>query len=233
MHEEDPEEREPEPSRSPTAPPSTPSTPSQGVPRHKVVLPGHPHPLGLKEALRELIEASDIEEGTKSEAVSNYLVAFEDEEEELATMLGTYPRLCQRFALRPLLAYEMMLVWEEGFLDLLSSEEKAKVMGPVSFEMTRWGTVAEAQEAARLRWRAQLHLRAQQKWKAKEKGLKEDLQGELLAKVQGRREAEQAGKVQSELRTLERGRIAKRPKMSPNQQPSTREQNAQKGPGLH
>jgi len=180
-----------------------------------VRLEGHPRAMSMREALHELIDASDIEEGTKAEAVANYLDAFEDEEDELVHLLQTYPRLCQKFALRPLLAYEIMLVWEEGFLDLLTAEERSKLMGPVSFEMTRWTTVAEAQEAARLRWRAQLHLRAQQKWKAKEKGLKEDLQGELLAKVQGRREAAQADRVQGELKTIERGRIAKRPKTSP------------------
>jgi len=203
--------------RPPQAPPSSDqaATPRAAQGARLVHLEGHACALSVREALCELIDASDIEEETKAEAVANYLDAFEDEEDELILMLQTYPRLCQKFALRPLLAYEIMLVWEEGFLDLLTAEERAKLMGPVSFEMTRWATVAEAQEAARLRWRAQLHLRAQQKWKAKEKGLKEDLQGELLAKVQGRREAAQADRVQSELHTLERGRIAKRPKASP------------------
>ena len=223
----------PPPPSSPQAPPSSDqaATPRAAEDARLVHLEGHACALSVREALIELIDASDIEEETKAEAVVNYLDAFEDEEDELILMLQTYPRLCQKFALRPLLAYEIMLVWEEGFLDLLTAEERAKLMGPVSFEMTRWATVAEAQEAARLRWRAQLHLRAQQKWKAKEKGLKEDLQGELLAKVQGRREAAQADRVQSELHTLERGRIAKRPKASPPSHESRQELRLHQGPG--
>lgn len=41
----------------------------------------------------------------------------------MASMIEKYPKLVQKFALQPLVAYDLMIVWEENCVDLLLNDE--------------------------------------------------------------------------------------------------------------
>eukprot|EP00243_Klebsormidium_subtile_P004352 TRINITY_DN18331_c0_g1_i1.p1 TRINITY_DN18331_c0_g1~~TRINITY_DN18331_c0_g1_i1.p1 ORF type:complete len:175 (+),score=95.96 TRINITY_DN18331_c0_g1_i1:3-527(+) len=167
----------------------------------------------LAKGLELVLDGADVSTANRTAAKTNFMEAFEDDDDELGRMVEKYPKLIQKYALQPQLCYDLMLVWEENCLDLMQPDELAKHARSISaFDICRLDDVEKAEEEAKKKFAAILKIRKEKEWKEKSKQLKGDMSAELARAVGGRKEKQDTESAKDEIKAMTKGKIQRKKK---------------------
>ncbi|KAK3240466.1 hypothetical protein CYMTET_49695 [Cymbomonas tetramitiformis] len=224
----------PPPGKGPPPPPSKPGAAAASTLAMRAVTPPPPKNIGVKpghvteitnkvkvdgtmmdpkEGLAMVIDQADISVESKGLAVTNYMDAFEDAPEDLNRMISYYPRLIVACVFDPGQAFELLMVWEENLLDLLTAEELPEHRRRVgAFDIYHTLEADKAEIEAKAKMNKVLKARAAKIAKEKEKESQNAMQKELAAAIAGRHSVQTAHDPVEEQKKIKKTKIQSKKK---------------------
>ncbi|KAK3265159.1 hypothetical protein CYMTET_26138 [Cymbomonas tetramitiformis] len=169
--------------------------------------------MGMKDGLKAVMVGADIADGSRQPACDNFLESFEDMEEDLCRLIEHYPKLLQKQCLDPQVAYELMEVWEENFLNHLTKAEDSQWKKKVAaFDMWFYEDTAKAKEEAKKKMDQVLKKRVEEEKKKEGAKTQGDCQAELFKAINKRAALADGEAAVEEMKNMKKGKITKKKK---------------------